>query len=260
MKYNYLLEEQIGSIKVISVNRPEKLNTLNVALLKEINTLLKSLMVDDSVRIIIITGKGDKAFIAGADISEFSNFDSKLGYKLSAEGKNNIFNFIEKMNKPVIAAINGYALGGGLELALSCHIRLASENAKMGLPETSLGIIPGYGGTQRLAQIVGKGIANQLILTGEMIDASKALKIGLISELVSLENLMNMAIKIAKKILKNSLFEFSKAIKAINSGYDTNKNGLQEETKLFSECFDSEDFTEGTQAFIQKRKAIFKGK
>ena len=233
MKYKYLIHEPRDFISIIYINRPKKLNSLNIKVLDEINHLLKILKKDNSVRIIIITGKGDKAFVAGADISEFSNFKSSEGYKLSMKGQSEVFNFIETLNKPVIAAINGYALGGGLELALCCHIRIASKVSKMGLPETSLGIIPGYGGTQRLAQIVGRGIAND-----ELIDS---------------------AIDISKKILINSPFAISKAIKAINFGFNHNKNGLKKEIELFSECFDSEDFNEGTNAFIEKRKPNFKG-
>ena len=159
-----------------------------------------------------------------------------------------------------LSAINGYALGGGLELALCCHIRIASKVSKMGLPETSLGIIPGYGGTQRLAQIVGRGIANEMILTGSMINSSRALSIGLISKVVNSDELIDSAIDISKKILINSPFAISKAIKAINFGFNHNKNGLKKEIELFSECFDSEDFNEGTNAFIEKRKPNFIGK
>ena len=259
MKYKYLIHEPRDFISIIYINRPKKLNSLNIKVLDEINHLLKILKKDNSVRIIIITGKGDKAFVAGADISEFSNFKSSEGYKLSMKGQSEVFNFIETLNKPVIAAINGYALGGGLELALCCHIRIASKVSKMGLPETSLGIIPGYGGTQRLAQIVGRGIANEMILTGSMIDSSRALSIGLISKVVNSKELIDSAIDISKKILINSPFAISKAIKAINFGFNHNKNGLKKEIELFSECFDSEDFNEGTNAFIEKRKPNFKG-
>lgn len=260
MKFKYLIHEQRDLISVVYINRIKKLNSLNIGILEEINHLFKILKKDNSTRIIIITGKGDKAFVAGADISEFSDFKSKEGFNLSMKGQNEVFNFIETLNKPVIAAINGYALGGGLELALSCHIRIASKNSKMGLPETSLGIIPGYGGTQRLAQIVGRGIANEMILTADFIDADRALAIGLVSKVVSSEELIDSAIKMSKKILTNSPFAISKAIKAINFGFNHNKNGLKNEIKLFSECFDSEDFNEGTNAFIDKRKPKFKGR
>jgi len=178
MIFDHLLVEKEEFIATVTINRPKKLNALNLQLLEEIHHLFKDLQADENVRVIILTGSGDKAFVAGADISEFSSFDSTQGQELARKGQSLVFDFIANMTKPVIAAINGFSLGGGLELALSCHLRVAATHAKMGLPETSLGVIPGYGGTQRLAQLIGRGRATELILTGEMISAEKALAYG----------------------------------------------------------------------------------
>jgi enoyl-CoA hydratase len=219
-------------------------------------------MIDENpeVRVIIITGTGEKAFVAGADIAEFAHFSAEEGSKLAAQGQQLLFNFIENMKTPVIAAVNGFALGGGLELAMACHFRIASENAKMGLPETSLGVIPGYGGTQRLAQLVGKGRAMEMILTAGMIDADTAKIYGLVNHVVPHEDLFSAYMTVATRIMKNSPVAISKAIEALNANFISGINGFDVEIKNFGDCFATEDFKEGTTAFLEKRKAEFKGK
>ncbi|MDB9899679.1 MAG: enoyl-CoA hydratase [Candidatus Arcticimaribacter sp.] len=243
----------------IQIDRPTKLNALNRVVLEELNQVFSDLRTDVSVRVIVLTGSGEKAFVAGADIAEFSEFGPAEGRALAQKGQDDVFTFIEQMNKPVIAAINGFALGGGLELAMSCHIRIASANAKMGLPETSLGVIPGYGGTQRLAQIIGKGRAMELILSCQMLPADQALNFGLVTQVVPQEELLPAAAALAQKILKNSPFAIGQAIQAVNAAYDEGLNGFEAEVNGFGTCFGSEDFKEGTQAFLEKRKANFTG-
>ena len=214
---------------------------------------------DRDIRAIILTGMGEKSFVAGADISEFASFSVAQGEQLSSEGQDLLFNFVEQLSTPVIAAVNGFALGGGLELAMSCHFRIASENARMGLPEVSLGVIPGYGGTQRLPQLVGKGKAMEMIMTGGMIDATEALRTGLVNHVVPLEELMGHCMKIAYKISNNSPVAISYAIKAVNAGFKNNIIGYATEIESFGACFGTEDFEEGTTAFLEKRKANFTG-
>ena len=243
----------------IQIDRPTKLNALNRVVLEELNQVFSELHTDASVRVIVLTGSGEKAFVAGADIAEFSEFGPEEGRALAQKGQDDVFTFIEQMNKPVIAAINGFALGGGLELAMSCHIRIASSNARMGLPETSLGVIPGYGGTQRLAQIIGKGRAMELILSCQMLSADQALDFGLVTQVVPQEELLPAAAALAQKILKNSPFAIGQAIQAVNAAYEEGLNGFEAEVNGFGTCFGSEDFKEGTQAFLEKRKANFTG-
>tara|TARA_B100000767_G_scaffold235464_1_gene228740 strand:- start:11005 stop:11787 length:783 start_codon:yes stop_codon:yes gene_type:complete len=243
----------------IQIDRPTKLNALNKKVLEELHIVFSELRSNTSVRVIVLTGSGEKSFVAGADISEFVEFSQSQGKALSQTGQDQVFTFIEQMNKPVIAAINGFALGGGLELAMSCHVRIASDNARMGLPETSLGVIPGYGGTQRLAHIIGKGRATELILTCQMMTAVQALDYGLVTQVVTQEELLPTAASIAQKILKNSPFALNQAIHAVNALYDENQNGYEVEINAFGTCFGSEDFKEGTQAFLEKRKANFTG-
>jgi len=211
-------------------------------------------------RVIILTGSGEKAFVAGADIAEFADFSVAEGIELAADGQKILFNFVENLKIPVIAAINGFALGGGLELAMACHIRIASDNAKMGLPETSLGVIPGYGGTQRLPQLVGKGRAMEMILSAGMITADEAYRIGLVNHVVSQDELLNFSAEIAKKIIKNSPIAITMGINAINANFKDGENGFETEIKSFGKCFGTQDFKEGTQAFLEKRKAEFTGK
>jgi enoyl-CoA hydratase len=256
MKFNNI-QVQEGKTTVVTINRPTKLNALNRETIQELHDAFKALDKDKSVKVIIITGSGEKAFVAGADIAEFSDFSEKEGGKLAAKGQKLLFNFVENMKTPVIAAINGFALGGGLELAMACHFRVASDNAKMGLPEVSLGVIPGYGGTQRLPQLVGKGIAFEMIMTAGMIDAEKALAHGLVNYVVPHAELLPLCEKLAGKISNNSSVAIAYAIKAVNAGFSTNGDGFKEEIKAFGECFGTNDFKEGTTAFLDKRKANF---
>lgn len=256
MKFNNI-QVQEGKTTVVTINRPTKLNALNRETIQELHDAFKALDKDKSVKVIIITGSGEKAFVAGADIAEFSDFSEKEGGKLAAKGQKLLFNFVENMKTPVIAAINGFALGGGLELAMACHFRVASDNAKMGLPEVSLGVIPGYGGTQRLPQLVGKGIAFEMIMTAGMIDAEKALAHGLVNYVVPQAELLPLCEKLAGKISNNSSVAIAYAIKAVNAGFSTNGDGFKEEIKAFGECFGTNDFKEGTTAFLEKRKANF---
>ena len=256
---NILLEHEKG-IATIFINRPEKLNALNRATIQELHDSLKLADENPDVRVIIITGSGEKAFVAGADIAEFAHFSAEEGTQLAAKGQQILFDFIENLKTPVIAAINGFALGGGLELAMACHFRIASDNAKMGLPETSLGVIPGYGGTQRLAQLVGKGRAMEMILTAGMIDAETAKIYGLVNHVVPQAVLVATYTILAHKFMKNSPVAIGKAIEAVNANFISGINGFEVEIKNFGDCFATEDFKEGTTAFLEKRKAEFKGK
>lgn len=260
MKYNTILSDFNDGVTTITINRPTKLNALNSATIFELHTALKAAEVDLDTKVIIITGSGEKAFVAGADISEFADFDEDEGRALSKEGQDLLFDFIENLSTPVIAAINGFALGGGLELAMSAHFRLASTNARMGLPEVSLGLIPGYGGTQRLAQLIGKGRAMEMIMTANMIDGDKALAYGLVNYVVSQEELLPKCFALADKIKSNSSIAIAAAIKSVNANYTDGVNGYAVEISEFGTCFGTEDFQEGTTAFLEKRKSKFPGK
>jgi enoyl-CoA hydratase len=255
-----LLLSTNNSILTITINRPDKLNALNKATIQELHDVLKAELSNTATKAIIITGSGNKAFVAGADISEFAHFNVEQGSKLSAEGHALLFDYIQNYTKPIIAAVNGFALGGGLELAMSCHFRVASANAKMGLPEVSLGVIPGYGGTQRLAQLVGKGKAMEMILTADMITAEDALNWGLVNYVVELDDLLNKCTELATKIISRSPIALSSAIKAVNANYQNGVNGFEVEIEEFGNCFGTDDFKEGTTAFMEKRKANFPGK
>lgn len=257
MNYSNIILEVDGSILTITINRPSKLNALNKATIEELHQAIKEADSDPDCKVIILTGSGEKAFVAGADISEFSDFDVERGSELAREGQAQLFNFIENSSTPVIAAINGFALGGGLELAMAAHFRIASEQAKMGLPEVSLGVIPGYGGTQRLPQLIGKGRAMELVMTAGMITAEKALAYGLVNHVCTLEELMPLAEKIAGKILNNSSSAIAAAIKAINANFKEGVNGYDVEIEAFGSCFGTPDFDEGTSAFLEKRKPNF---
>ncbi len=256
---NNLLLEIRDRILTITINRESKLNALNRETLSELHVALSDAFKDDSIGGIIITGSGPKAFIAGADIAEFASYNVEEGRQLAKKGQENVFDLIEKGNKPVIAAINGFALGGGLELAMACHIRIASINAKMGLPEVSLGLIPGYGGTQRLAQLVGKGQALEMIMTAEMINAEDACRFGLVNHVVEADQLIEKTGEILRKIMGRSPFAIASAIRAVNAGFNEGKNGYETEIEEFSLCFGSTDFKEGVDAFLSKRKPEFKG-
>lgn len=255
-----ILIEKSENIALVTINRPTKLNALNKATIQELHDGFKSLNEDKSVKAIIVTGSGEKAFVAGADISEFANFSVEEGGKLAAEGQRLLFDFVQNLSTPVIAAVNGFALGGGLELAMSCHFRVASDNAKMGLPEVTLGVIPGYGGTQRLAQLVGKGRAMEMIMTAGMIDAETAKNHGLVNHVVPQAELLDFTKGIATKITKNSSVAIAKAVEAINANFEDGTNGYEIEIKNFGLSFGTEDFKEGTTAFLEKRKAEFPGK
>jgi enoyl-CoA hydratase len=252
-----VIENGIGQI---TINRPSKLNALNIATIQELHNALESLDNNEAVKTIIITGEGEKAFVAGADISEFANFSIEEGAQLAAQGQELLFDFVENLKTPTIAAVNGFALGGGLELAMACHFRIASDNAKMGLPEVSLGVIPGYGGTQRLPQLIGKGRAMEMIMTAGMISAEEAFRAGLVNHVVPQTELLPFTKSLAQRIMKNSPAAISKAIKAINANFKEGTNGYETEIRNFGKCFGTEDFKEGTTAFLEKRKAEFTGK
>ncbi|WP_426274528.1 enoyl-CoA hydratase/isomerase family protein [Chryseobacterium sp. S-02] len=255
MNYENILLQTEERISIITINRPESLNALNAKTIQEISTALDQLNSDPVSRAIIITGSGEKSFVAGADIKEFSDFGQERAEELARNGQNSLFNKIEALSKPVIAAVNGFALGGGLELAMACHIRYASENAKLGLPEVTLGLIPGYGGTQRLPKLVGKGLANEIIFSAKMIPAQRAKEIGLVNEVFPIEELLIRTKELAKTIANNSPMAISKAIQAVNLS-DTDK-GFETEIKFFGELFEMEDKKEGVSAFMEKRKPSF---
>ena len=259
MALENILTEIKNEVLIITINRPDKLNALNKQTLEELHETLVNAENDKSIRALIITGSGTKAFVAGADIAEFANFTTKEGQQLSSNGHFKVFNFIENYSKPVIAAVNGFALGGGLELAMACHMRVVSSNAKMGLPEVSLGVIPGYGGTQRLAQLVGKGKAFEMISTADTISADDAYKWGLANHITPQEELLNKCFEITSKIITKSPVAVKAAIKAINAGYNNKFNGYEVEIEEFGKSFGTNDFKEGTTAFLEKRKAIFLG-
>jgi enoyl-CoA hydratase len=258
--YETIQYESKGRIGYVTINRPDKLNALNAKAKAELRELFTDLKSDGGVDVVILTGAGEKAFVAGTDIKELTELNTDTGKKFS-EGGQAVFNAIENLGKPVIAAVNGYALGGGCELALACSIRIASENAKFGQPEVNLGIIPGYGGTQRLARLVGRGKAMELILTGDQIDAQEAQRIGLVNKVVPLQELKSAAEAVAQKILSKGQVAVRLAMKAVNMTHETTlTDGQALEASLFGVCCGSEDFKEGTKAFLEKRKPEFKNK
>lgn len=254
MEYQNLLLDIEDQILTITINREEKLNALNSQSLKELKDAFENTSQNESVRGIIITGKGSKAFIAGADINEFLSFGQEAGRSVASVG-HELFNLIENYGKPVIAAINGYALGGGLELAMACHLRLASDTAKMGLPEMKLGLIPGYGGTQRLSQLIGKGKALEMILTSKMISPDEALISGLVNYVVPAEELMTKSTELMQRILAGSSVAIASAIQSVNAAFYS--DGFDAEIDEFEKCFKSDGFKEGVNAFLEKRKPVF---
>jgi len=254
-----MLSEQNDGIVTITINRPDKLNALNKATLSELDHAMGAAFDDPNVYGVIITGSGEKAFVAGADITEFTGISVDEGKALSQTGQD-IFNRIERGPKPVIAAVNGFALGGGCELAMSCHIRVASENALFGQPEVNLGLIPGYGGTQRLIQLIGKGKATELLMTADMIKAPEALSLGLVNYVTSLEELFPKCVEILEKIKGKSPLAIREIITCVNAHFKDGSNGFDVEVNQFGNCIATEDFKEGTAAFLEKRKANFPGK
>jgi enoyl-CoA hydratase len=257
MAFENLLIETKGRIRYVIINRESKLNALNGTTITELDAAVNAALDDSAVGGVILTGVGEKAFVAGADIAEFRVLDDAGGLAMAKRG-HFVFNKIENCKKPVIAAINGFALGGGLELAMACHIRIASENAKLGLPEVSLGLIPGYGGTQRLTRLIGKGKAMELIMTGDMITAADALQAGLVNHVVEQKDLRPKAEEILNKILSRAPLAIAAAINAVNAA-EKEINGDEIELKNFSALFNSSDLKEGISAFIEKKKPYFKG-
>jgi enoyl-CoA hydratase len=254
-----IIFERKGAIAVITVNRPDKLNALNAEIVAELFEVAREAAANREVRGVIVTGAGEKAFVAGADIAELAQMTPISGIKVSRAGQD-AFRFIETMSKPVVAAVNGFALGGGLELALACHMRLASENAKLGLPEVKLGIIPGYGGTIRLPRLVGRGRALELMLTGEMIDAQEAYRIGLVNRVLPQAELLPAAEALVNKIASNGPVAVALAIEAVDHGYNsTTDDALVLESTLCGLLASTGDMREGMSAFLEKRKADFKG-
>jgi enoyl-CoA hydratase len=258
--YENVLVDSNNGITTITIYRPTKLNALNRETIQELHEAFKEADEDAETKVIIVTGSGEKAFVAGADISEFADYSVSQGAELASQGQALLFDFVAHLSTPVIAAVNGFALGGGLELAMSAHFRIASDNARMGLPEVSLGVIPGYGGTQRLPQLVGKGRAFEMIMTAGMISAEQAHQYGLVNHVTTQDELIPLAESLAGKILNNSSVAISAAIFAVNAGFEDGENGFDEEITQFGKCFGTADFQEGTQAFLQKRKADFPGK
>ncbi len=256
MDTEILRVERIEKVGVLTINRPNNLNALNREVITALSNALSELENDANIRAIVLTGSGSKSFVAGADIKEFVNFNAEQGAELSKTGHEILFNKISNLSKPVVAAVNGYALGGGLELALSCHIRYASTNALLGLPELGLGLIPGYGGTQRLVQMVGKGKALEMMLSSSNVTAEEGKQLGLLNKVVEPDELLDACLGIANKIAKNSPLAVQKLLEAVRIGTDQSA-GLEKEISLFGECFGTKDFKEGTSAFLEKRKPNF---
>ena len=256
--YQTLLTNLENSILTITINRPDKMNALNKTVMDELNDVVEEIYNNSEIKSAIITGAGAKAFVAGADISEFSGLNDDGGMLLSEKGQI-IFFKIEDCPKPIIAAVNGFALGGGCELAMSCHFRIAGENAKFGQPEVNLGLIPGYGGTQRLTQLIGKGRSIELLITANMIDANTALQYGLVNYVVPQEELLNKAKSILELINSKAPLAVGGCIKAANAVFNESMNGFETEVKEFGKCFNTKDVKEGIAAFLEKRKANFKG-
>ena len=260
MSYQTLLTSLENGIFTITINRPDKLNALNKDVIQELSAALDEVYNNPEIQSAIITGAGPKAFVAGADITEFLTLDAAGGKELAQRGQDMVFSKIENAPKPIVAAVNGFSLGGGCELAMACHFRLASENAKFGQPEVNLGLIPGYGGTQRLTQLIGKGRAMEMLMSANMIDANTALQYGLVNYVVPAEELLNKAKSILELINSKAPLAVAACIKAANAVFDETKDGFKTEVDAFGDCFATEDMKEGTSAFLEKRKAVFTGK
>jgi enoyl-CoA hydratase len=258
--YSTLTTELSTGILTITINRPDKLNALNKAVIEELSLALEEIYTHPEIKSAIITGSGQKAFVAGADISEFLALDAAGGKALAQKGQDILFTKIERSPKPIIAAVNGFALGGGCELAMACHFRLCSDTAKFGQPEVNLGLIPGYGGTQRLTQLIGKGRATELLLTGNMIDAATALQYGLVNYVVSPDELLNKTRSVLEVINTKAPLAIAAVIKSVNAVFDETKNGFEIEINEFGKCFGTADMKEGATAFLEKRKPNFIGK
>ncbi|MBW0177620.1 enoyl-CoA hydratase-related protein [Sediminibacterium sp.] len=256
--YQTLVTHLENGIFTITINRPDKLNALNQQVMSDLDNVMDEVYRNDEIKSVIITGAGPKAFVAGADISEFSGASVEEGKALAKRGQD-IFFKIERSPKPVVACVNGFALGGGCELAMSCHFRLAAENAKFGQPEVNLGLIPGYGGTQRLVQLIGKGRALELLMSAGMIDANIALQLGLVNYVVPQDELIKKAIAILELINTKAPIAVAKCIESANAVFDETRDGFTVEVNAFGDCFATADMKEGTSAFLEKRKAIFKG-
>jgi enoyl-CoA hydratase len=259
MNYSTLLTSLEDGIFTITINRPDKLNALNKDVFIDLNNVMDEVQNNPAIKSAIITGAGPKAFVAGADITEFNGLD-KTGAMALAKNGHDIFFKIERSAKPIIAAVNGFALGGGCELAMACHFRIATDNAKFGQPEVNLGLLPGYGGTQRLTQLIGKGRSIELLISGNMIDASTALQYGLVNYVVPPDELIPKAKSILTLINAKAPLAVAACIRAVNAFYDATSDGYSAEINAFGECFATEDMKEGTGAFLEKRKAIFTGK
>lgn len=258
--YQTILTELQDGIFTITINRPDKLNALNKDVIAELGKALDEVYTNADIKTVILTGAGEKAFVAGADISEFTALDAAGGSALAKKGQDLVFDKIENSPKPIVAAVNGFALGGGCELAMSCHFRVASENAKFGQPEVNLGLIPGYGGTQRLTQLIGKGKSMELMMTADMVGAEEAKGLGLVNHVFPAAELLNETRKIMQKIQTKAPVALSKVIACVNEAAKGNPKGFENEIARFGECFGTEDMKEGATAFLEKRKAVFTGK
>jgi enoyl-CoA hydratase len=257
--YDTLLTTLENGIYTITINRPEKLNALNKFVFNDLDAVMNEVEMNGDIKAVVITGAGPKAFVAGADISEFTGLNHSQGMALAKRGQD-VFFKMENCSKPVVAAVNGFALGGGCELAMACHFRLASESAKFGQPEVNLGLIPGYGGTQRLTQLIGKGRAMELLMTGNMIDAPTALTYGLVNYVVPADELLPKTFSLLQTVLTKAPFAISKCITAVNKAYESNNAGYESELEGFGACFSTDDMKEGAAAFLEKRKPQFTGK
>ena len=260
MTYSTILTSLNQGLFLITINRPEKLNALNRDVIRELGSAMEEVYSNPEIRLAVITGAGEKSFVAGADISEFSELDVTGGTQLARTGQELVFSKIENCPKPVIAAVNGFALGGGCELAMACHIRICSDNAKFGQPEVNLGLIPGYGGTQRLTHLIGKGKAMELLMTGNMIGAAEALQLGLANHVTGPDALMGKTNEIATLIMSKAPAAISHVIQLVNLASEGNSSGLETEIRLFGELFGTADAREGAAAFMEKRKPAFTGK